>query len=267
MSTPDTSSKNSAAPSNASSPRAPKKGNSSHAKRLARAYAAEHQTTYLAALDLVRAAAEAGALPNHTDRDDMRPALDALRRHANGAPLTAATIKADLREHDESVPTCDECERPDEECIESGDGWCATCGMCLPHCQHHVGCEAVTRASGMAAIEAAQVAIVEEANLSGTFAAEVVMATALRAICSLSDVQSRDEFGLLLNESADELIEAHGYDQDVTHWIGDEGPRDAINLLVNAAMTFHDDPNLTLADVAELNYSEDIETILDWCGR
>lgn len=64
----------------AAPPRKPKKGNSSHTKRLARRYMAESGYPYSRAKSLVERAAAAGLLPRPIDHDKMVPALEVLHR-------------------------------------------------------------------------------------------------------------------------------------------------------------------------------------------
>lgn len=60
-----------------------------------------------------------------------------------------------------------------------------------------------------------------------------------------------------VNKAANDIIEAVD--------AGEEGLRDALNLMVNATICYLDGTASTLAEVAEQNYDEaSIEDILDW---
>jgi hypothetical protein len=47
----------------------------------------------------------------------------------------------------------------------------------------------------------------------------------------------------------------------------DNGVRDVLNLLVNAALVYAADPTATLNDVAARSYDEPLETVLGWCAQ
>lgn len=61
-----------------------------------------------------------------------------------------------------------------------------------------------------------------------------------------------------LNKAADDVLEAA--------CAGDEGLRDAVNLVVNATMCYLSGDAANLEMVAAQNYSEDLDTILGWIG-
>lgn len=76
----------------------------------------------------------------------------------------------------------------------------------------------------------------------------------------MPDAYSRDEVSAAMNRAADEILDATN--------AGDTGLRDAVNLLVNASLSYLTGEAETLADVAAVNYSEDsIEEILGWIGH
>lgn len=69
-----------------------------------------------------------------------------------------------------------------------------------------------------------------------------------------------EEVSAALNRAADDVL-------DVTN-AGDEGLRDAINLVVNAAGSYLKGEAGSLAEVAEKNYDEAaLEDILGWIGH
>ena len=48
-----------------------------------------------------------------------------------------------IHEHTEEIfpPTCDTCNKTDEQIEFAGGEWCGSCGSCMDHCQNYVGCE------------------------------------------------------------------------------------------------------------------------------
>lgn len=59
-------------------------------------------------------------------------------------------------------------------------------------------------------------------------------------------IYTADDVSQALNSACDDVITAADMDE--------EGARDALNLLVNAALARLDDPNVTLCEVADANY-------------
>jgi hypothetical protein len=72
----------------------------------------------------------------------------------------------------------------------------------------------------------------------------------------MSESYSIEEVTAALNRAADDLLQ-------VTD-AGDEGVRDAVNLLVNAAMAYLTGEAGTLTEVAEKNYDVPLDNILGW---
>ncbi len=62
-----------------------------------------------------------------------------------------------------------------------------------------------------------------------------------------------------LNEAADDILDAVD--------AGDEGLRDAVNLMVNATLAYLRGEATDLHEVAEGSYGEDLDTILGWIGQ
>jgi hypothetical protein len=62
-----------------------------------------------------------------------------------------------------------------------------------------------------------------------------------------------------LNEAADDILDALD--------AGDEGLRDAVNLMVNATIAYLRGEATDLHEVAEGSYGEDLDTILGWIGE
>ncbi len=67
---------------------------------------------------------------------------------------------------------------------------------------------------------------------------------------------SREQVLAALNAAADDILDAVD--------APDEGLRDGLNLLVNAAGYHLDHPNAELADVVADNYSTDLPSVLAW---
>ena len=38
-------------------------------------------------------------------------------------------------------PTCDTCNRTDEQIQWDGEEWCGSCGSCKTHCVGYIGCD------------------------------------------------------------------------------------------------------------------------------
>jgi hypothetical protein len=65
-----------------------------------------------------------------------------------------------------------------------------------------------------------------------------------------------EEISAALNKAADDIIEATEAE--------DEGLRDALNLMVNAAGAYLWDGAKNLEEVAEKNYDADLDSIVGW---
>lgn len=72
---------------------------------------------------------------------------------------------------------------------------------------------------------------------------------------------TRDEVSQALNRAADDVLGAIN--------APDEGVRDAVNLVVNAAMTYLDTPDATLDEAIEENYEPDEsgDGPIEWAQR
>lgn len=73
---------------------------------------------------------------------------------------------------------------------------------------------------------------------------------------------TRDQVSAAMNRAADDVLEAIQ--------APDEGTRDAVNLVVNAALTYLDAPDATLQDAIEENYEldpEDEDGPVEWAQR
>lgn len=70
-----------------------------------------------------------------------------------------------------------------------------------------------------------------------------------------------DEISAALNRAADDVLTAIN--------APDEGTRDAVNLVVNAALTYLDAPDATLDAVIEENYELDEDDVgpIEWAQR
>ena len=74
-----------------------------------------------------------------------------------------------------------------------------------------------------------------------------------------ADKTAAAELTSALNRAADDVLEAID--------APDEGVRDAINLVINAAAHYARHPGADLAAAITANYQEDPETVLDWARR
>lgn len=72
---------------------------------------------------------------------------------------------------------------------------------------------------------------------------------------------SREQVSVAMNRAADDVLEAID--------APDEGTRDAVNLVVNAAMTYLEKPGATLTDAITENYSIEPgeEGPIEWAQR
>lgn len=70
---------------------------------------------------------------------------------------------------------------------------------------------------------------------------------------------THDDVASALNRAADDILEATE--------AGDEGLRDALNLMVNAALSYLSGSADTLAGVAEANYDSTLDEILGWIAQ
>jgi hypothetical protein len=84
---------------------------------------------------------------------------------------------------------------------------------------------------------------------------DITAAPVPAAAATFTDQQVRDA----LNHAADDILDAVG--------AGDEGPRDGINLMVNATIAYLRGEAADLHDVAQGSYGEDLDTILGWIGE
>lgn len=76
----------------------------------------------------------------------------------------------------------------------------------------------------------------------------------------MPDTYSYEEINLAMNRAADDVLDAVS--------ARDEGLRDAVNLVVNAAGSYLKGEASTLAEVAEKNYDEaTLDEILGWIGH
>lgn len=67
---------------------------------------------------------------------------------------------------------------------------------------------------------------------------------------------SEAQLGDALNQAADDILDAVE--------AGDEGLRDALNLMVNAVMEYLTGRASSLAEVVDSNYEADYRTVLSW---
>lgn len=72
-------------------------------------------------------------------------------------------------------------------------------------------------------------------------------------------VYSAEQVSAALNRAADDIISAAE--------LPDTGTIDALNLLVNAAVSYLTDPGITLADVARDNYDTNHDGRQPWTGQ
>lgn len=73
----------------------------------------------------------------------------------------------------------------------------------------------------------------------------------------MPNAYSREEVSSALNRAADEVLDAAG--------APDTGLRDAVNLVVNASLSYLTGEAATLAGVVEVNYdTETLDEVLDW---
>ena len=117
--------------------------------------------------------------------------------------------------------------------------------------------KAVEEAFGRASEEIAAVC----ANVGDVLAAitsEIVQVVEAQAQTAGQDLSSET-----INRLACEVMDEYMAEHDVP----DTGLRDAINLLLNAGMSYIDTPHLQFEDVAGLCYSEELTTILDWINN
>lgn len=72
------------------------------------------------------------------------------------------------------------------------------------------------------------------------------------------ETYTRDQVVAALNRAADALSD---HDYEDSHTIRDD---DLVNLMVNLAMGFLEEPGKTMEQVIEASYGEDPETVLGW---
>lgn len=80
--------------------------------------------------------------------------------------------------------------------------------------------------------------------------------TVARAYLEAPRTWTTDQVEAALNSAADDILEATEAE--------DEGLRDALNLLVNAALSYLTGEAADLEGVAEKNYDADLSSILSW---
>jgi hypothetical protein len=69
---------------------------------------------------------------------------------------------------------------------------------------------------------------------------------------------TREQVADALNQAADDILDAVD--------AGDEGLRDALNLMVNATVAYLVGEERTLRDVVDSSYEADLPTVLGWIG-
>jgi hypothetical protein len=82
----------------------------------------------------------------------------------------------------------------------------------------------------------------------------------------MPDTYTLDDVATALNRAADDILTAMEARVEFGSQL-DEGLRDALNLVVNAAGAYLEGTASTLAEVAEVNYDSPLDEILGWVAQ